>query len=219
MRIVSTLAVSTAVFLVASAPEATAQEGYIGELREFPYNFCPRGWTEAAGQMLPISQNTALFSLLGTNFGGDGRTTFGLPDLRETVSPPPSPTPVAPTGPAGVTVYQHCDFAGWIAQFEAGEYTGRDGFPDAWVGNDASSVKVSAGFEVDVYQLSDFEGRVVTYTADDACFVDENMNDEASSIRVRQVSMPPVTPAPQPTRQTGLVRTCIAVQGVFPSRN
>lgn len=47
-----------------------------------PYNFCPRGWAAASGQILPINTNTALFSLLGITYGGDGRTTFALPDLR-----------------------------------------------------------------------------------------------------------------------------------------
>ncbi|WP_270732744.1 phage tail protein [Shimia sp. Alg240-R146] len=46
------------------------------------FNFCPRGWANADGQLLPINQNQSLYSLLGTQFGGDGRTTFGLPDLR-----------------------------------------------------------------------------------------------------------------------------------------
>lgn len=59
-----------------------AQEGFVGEIRSFGNNFCPRGWADAAGQLLPISQNDALFSLYGTTYGGDGRTTFGLPDLR-----------------------------------------------------------------------------------------------------------------------------------------
>jgi microcystin-dependent protein len=57
-------------------------EPFIGEIRMFGFNFAPRGWAFCDGQLLPISQNTALFSLLGTTFGGDGRTTFGLPDLR-----------------------------------------------------------------------------------------------------------------------------------------
>jgi microcystin-dependent protein len=57
-------------------------EPFLGEIRTFGYNFCPLGWTEAAGQLLAISQNTALFSLLGTQFGGNGQTTFALPDLR-----------------------------------------------------------------------------------------------------------------------------------------
>jgi microcystin-dependent protein len=57
-------------------------EGTIGEIRMFGGNFAPRPWAFCAGQLLPISQNTALFSILGTIYGGDGRTTFGLPDLR-----------------------------------------------------------------------------------------------------------------------------------------
>jgi microcystin-dependent protein len=57
-------------------------EPFIGELMLFGGNFCPRGWADASGQLLAVSQNEALFSLLGTMYGGDGRTTFGLPDLR-----------------------------------------------------------------------------------------------------------------------------------------
>jgi microcystin-dependent protein len=57
-------------------------EPFIGQIQMFGFNFAPRGWLTCAGQILPISQNTALFSLLGTTFGGDGRTTFGVPDLR-----------------------------------------------------------------------------------------------------------------------------------------
>lgn len=57
-------------------------EPFIGQIQAFGFNFAPRGWAFCDGQLLAISQNTALFSLLGTTFGGDGRTTFGLPDLR-----------------------------------------------------------------------------------------------------------------------------------------
>ena len=57
-------------------------EPFVGEIRMFAGNFAPRGWAFCDGQLLAISQNDALFSLLGTIYGGDGRTTFGLPDLR-----------------------------------------------------------------------------------------------------------------------------------------
>lgn len=57
-------------------------EPYIGDVMWIPYNFAPRGWAFCNGQLLPINQNQALFSLLGTNYGGDGRTTFALPDFR-----------------------------------------------------------------------------------------------------------------------------------------
>ncbi len=55
---------------------------FLGEIRMFAGNFAPRDWALCAGQLLPIAQNTALFSILGTTYGGDGRTTFGVPDLR-----------------------------------------------------------------------------------------------------------------------------------------
>jgi len=57
-------------------------EPFVGEIRMFAGNFAPRGWAFCNGQLLAVSQNDALFSLLGTIYGGDGQTTFGLPDLR-----------------------------------------------------------------------------------------------------------------------------------------
>ncbi|EAP99104.1 microcystin dependent protein MdpB [Janibacter sp. HTCC2649] len=55
---------------------------FVAEIRIFPFNFAPTGWAMCNGQLMPISQNTALFSLLGTVYGGDGKVTFALPDLR-----------------------------------------------------------------------------------------------------------------------------------------
>jgi len=55
---------------------------FIAQITMFGGNFAPRGWAFCNGQLLPIAQNTALFSIVGTTYGGDGRTTFGLPDLR-----------------------------------------------------------------------------------------------------------------------------------------
>lgn len=57
-------------------------EPFVGELRLMGFNFAPTGWAQCNGQLLPINQNQALFSLLGTYYGGDGQTTFALPDLR-----------------------------------------------------------------------------------------------------------------------------------------
>lgn len=57
-------------------------EQFLGQIEAFGFNFAPRGWLKCDGQLLSISQNSALFSLLGTTYGGDGRTTFGVPDLR-----------------------------------------------------------------------------------------------------------------------------------------
>lgn len=57
-------------------------EPFVGQVQIFGFNFAPRNWALCAGQLMPIAQNTALFSLLGTSFGGDGKTTFGLPDFQ-----------------------------------------------------------------------------------------------------------------------------------------
>jgi microcystin-dependent protein len=55
---------------------------FVAEIRIFPFNFAPKGWAFCDGQLMPISQNTALFSLLGTTYGGDGKSIFALPDLQ-----------------------------------------------------------------------------------------------------------------------------------------
>jgi microcystin-dependent protein len=78
---------------------------FVGEIRIFAGNFAPTGWALCNGQLLPISQNTALFSLLGTYYGGDGRSTFALPDLQGRI-------PVATGSPNVLTQYSNGDTAG-----------------------------------------------------------------------------------------------------------
>jgi microcystin-dependent protein len=73
-------------FLFILAKPIFAQDQFVGEIRLFPFNFVPKGWAKCEGQLIPISQNTALFSLLGTTYGGDGRTNFALPDLRDSMA-------------------------------------------------------------------------------------------------------------------------------------
>lgn len=65
-----------------SAPAQAQAEPLLGQMMFFGGNFCPRGWSSAEGQLIAISSNNALFSLFGTMYGGDGRTSFALPDLR-----------------------------------------------------------------------------------------------------------------------------------------
>src|SRR5688500_15190919 len=71
-------------------------EGTIGEIRLFAGNFAPRSWAFCSGQILSIAQNTALFSILGTTYGGNGQTTFALPDLRGRVPLSPGQGPGLP---------------------------------------------------------------------------------------------------------------------------
>lgn len=74
-------------------------EPFIGEVRFVGFNFAPRGWEKCDGQLLAISSNNALFSILGTTYGGDGRTTFGLPDMR-------GRTPIHPGSGPGLSTYR-----------------------------------------------------------------------------------------------------------------
>jgi microcystin-dependent protein len=77
--------VSAAVALLMSSvtlPAFAATEPFLGEIDTFAFSFCPKGWAPLDGRLLPISQNQALFALLGTTYGGDGKTTFALPTGR-----------------------------------------------------------------------------------------------------------------------------------------
>ena len=71
---------------------------FLAEIRIFPTNFPPRGWAYCNGQLLPLSQNTALFALLGTTYGGDGKSTFALPDLQDCA-------PLQPGQGSGLSLY------------------------------------------------------------------------------------------------------------------
>ena len=88
MTKVQKAALAVAALMAAAAPAppaAAASEPYIGEIMFVAFSFCPRGWADADGRSLPINQNTVLFSLIGTRFGGDGQITFKLPHLRKQV--------------------------------------------------------------------------------------------------------------------------------------
>lgn len=71
---------------------------FVAEIRIFPFNFAPKGWAFCDGQLMPLSQNTALFALLGTFYGGDGKSTFALPNLQGSA-------PLHPGDGSGLSVY------------------------------------------------------------------------------------------------------------------
>ncbi len=83
-KLLATTLIAFGLFSAMGSPSAEAQasDPTLGQLMTVGFNFCPRGWALAEGQLLPIPRNEALFSLLGCQFGGDCRTTFALPDLR-----------------------------------------------------------------------------------------------------------------------------------------
>tara|TARA_R110001632_G_scaffold92043_8_gene196937 strand:+ start:1193 stop:1432 length:240 start_codon:yes stop_codon:yes gene_type:complete len=73
-------------------------EPFIGQIQTFGFNFAPRGWAKCEGQLLSVNDNQSLFALLGLDYGGDGRSTFALPDLRDDNSSTPTPC-IAMNGP------------------------------------------------------------------------------------------------------------------------
>ena len=110
MRLTACLtALIAAALFTFTAPAAQAQEPFIGEIKMVGFTFCPRGWEHADGKLLPINQYQALFSLYGTTYGGDGRTTFALPDLRGRVP-------------------MHVGQGPGLSQRRQGDKSGREGF-------------------------------------------------------------------------------------------
>jgi microcystin-dependent protein len=80
--------------MLASFPASAGSNPFVGEVEIFGFNFCPQGWAVTNGQLLPINQNQALFSLLGTTYGGDGVTTFALPTIKPVFTISPSSPPL-----------------------------------------------------------------------------------------------------------------------------
>lgn len=170
---------------------------FIGQIEAFAFNFAPRGWAVCQGQLLSISQNDALFSLLGTTFGGDGRTTFGLPDLR------------------GRTL-RHVGNGPGLTNIRAGEKAGRDSLALTTVEmpqhNHSFNQKLNASS--DVGDLSSPSGNFVAsnegaYNEDPGS---ENLGDEKTMNVGSSNSISIQNP------YLGMY-VCIALVGVYPSRS
>jgi len=105
---------------------------FVAEIRIFPFNFAPRGWAFCNGQLLPLSQNTALFSLLGTTYGGDGRSNFALPNLQGSAAMHPGQGPglslrdLGESGGEGAVTLQTTEMPGHPHQFGGAVAAGGD---------------------------------------------------------------------------------------------
>jgi len=180
-----------------AAASAQASDPYIGQIMCAAFNFAPKGWAELNGQLMAISQNTALFALLGTNYGGNGVTTFGLPDMRGRVLLSDG------TGP-GLTTRSVGESAGAEqvtlnnAQLPAHTHTVTP------LGSPADATLVSPANGVPATKA-----RTTLYAPG------------PGSIAMSPVLTSPAgANSPVPVMQPYLVVKCfIAVQGVFPSRN
>jgi microcystin-dependent protein len=171
-------------------------EAYLGELRLFPYNFAPSGWAMANGQTLSIAQNTALFSLLGTTYGGNGTTTFQLPDLRGRV-------PVSMGQGVGLSPYV------------LGETLGVESVTLSLPDMPAHSHSVNA-----TSAKANQASPIGHYPATDAAGVTAEYSTTTNGIMNAGMIAPNGGSQPHENRQPTLVLTwCIALVGIFPSRN
>lgn len=186
-----------AIALSASAPgSASAQtDTNLGDIIVVGFNFCPRGYAEASGTLLPISQNSALFSLYGTMYGGDGQTTFALPDLRGRV-------PVLFGQGPGLPNYQIGEKFGiesvvmtsvTLPAHNHGAY-GTTGLP---------TEETPAG-----HTLASLASRQVYASGPADAMMAPGMIGRAGGSQPFQVSAP-----------TNTLRYCVATQGAFPSRS
>lgn len=174
---------------------AQAQEAYLGEVRMFATTFCPRGFADANGQLLPIAQNEALFSLLGTNYGGDGRTTFGLPDLRGRVAMHTGTGPGLtnrPIGAKGGSETTTMNVNNMPSHSHSLNVRSSDGTVPEPVGN----LIADAGRE-DIYGTGAVEGSM-----------------DANAIGASGAGQPINNMQPYQ-----VMRYCVVMQGIYPSRN
>ena len=174
-------------------------EPFVAEIRIFGFNFAPKGWAFCDGQILPISQNTALFSLIGTTYGGDGKTNFALPNLQGTA-------PLQSGQGAGLSLYDLGQSGGEQAvtltpsQMPAHQHTANADNNDPQVDNPANQTWAvpGAGRGLNLYHPNAGSS--------------PQMNPQALSVsggNLPHNNMPPY--------QT--LNFCIALQGIYPPRN
>lgn len=211
---------------------------YVGQIQPFGFNFAPRGWALCNGQLMSISQNTALFSLLGTNYGGDGVQTFALPNMQGRVAIGQGQSP-------GTSQYQIGQFGGLenitLAQNQMPSHTHVATFASGGGGSPAiitSSMKAStmqgttnvptASVNTLAAPVVDTGGRALTPVS--AYVADPNPSVILTGLTVTlsggSIGSGTVTNAPTggntpvPILQPYLaINYCIALLGIFPSRN
>ena len=171
---------------------------FIGQLMLVGYTFCPRDWTEAEGQLLPISQYSALFSLYGTTFGGDGWTTFGLPDLRGRV-------PISLGQGPGLQDYRLGSKAG----------------SETFALTNPQQMPMHSHDVIATNQFADKPGPGgKLLAADNVAYRSQPYPQE--NVRVMDPTMISQEGSSQPVNHRGpylTMRWCVALTGLFPSRN
>ena len=173
-------------------------EPFLAEIRMMGFNFAPRGWATCDGQILPINQNQSLYSLLGTTYGGDGRTSFALPDLR-------SRTPIHPGTPS----------SGGGTNFDLGEREGQEThtLTVSEIPNHTHAIRgSSAGANRDAVN-----GNVYATTATNP-YVEEGEGTK-TPLAAASVGTTGGSNAHTNLQPFTVLSFCIAMQGLFPSRS
>lgn len=172
---------------------------YIGEIRMLPFNFAPRGWMACNGSLLPISQYDALFALIGTTYGGDGVNTFALPDLRGRV-------PVHQGQGPGLTARFMGERAGTeVVALSAGQMPAH---------SHTLSV-TSAAATLVTPDSNSLPGTV----SGDTFYVNSTSGNTMAPMSAQMIAPGGGSQPHQNTMPTLTVQYCMAVEGVFPSRN
>ena len=190
-------------------------EDYIGTIKIFAFNFAPRNWASCDGQLLSIAQNQALFSLIGTIYGGDGRTTFALPDLRgkiaigEGTGPGLSPRPIGQVGGSETNVMS-------LAQLPAHDHqTNLDG---QGINAGVSIPAVNDDGTTDETENNILANSAGSYAA--ASAADTSLGAFNAAVTGTANSSTVGSSAPINNMQPYLsLNYCICLQGLFPPRN
>ena len=219
VKMVAYLSAGAALYCVGSqSASACGAQPFLGDICAFAFNFCPQGWAEADGQLLPISQNTALFSLLGTFYGGDGKSTFALPDLRGRV-------PVGMGQGPGLSNYLIGQVFGAettkisVNQMPAHihSFTGTNTALQVNVDASTSSGLAVAPSASNSY-LGAATGATKIYTSNHAAVVP--LSGVTASVAAHGKIGSAGDSQPVSIQQPSLViNYCVAMQGIFPSRN
>ncbi len=170
---------------------------FVAEIRIFPFNFAPTGWAFCNGQIMPISQNTALFALLGTTYGGDGKSTFALPDLQGNV-------PLHPGQGQGLSLYDLGQTGGASnvsllqSEIPAHTHTLRATVENGTQGSVTANITLATSVGGQLYQNN---------TSANLAIMSPQSLAPAGGSQPHNNMMPYLT-----------LNMCIALQGVFPQR-
>ena len=173
---------------------------FLGEIIMFGGNFAPRGWALCDGQLLPIAQYNALFSILGTTYGGDGRTTFALPDLRGRV-------PIHPGNGPGLSNKVRGQKGG--SETNTLQLANLPNIPVHVSSANASQTAATAGASIATPGTT--SGRTFTAT--------EGFNTSSPNVALNNATAGGSSAAVNNMQPFGVVNYIIALQGVYPSRS